>query len=287
MDELNDKSDYNSSNNFKFQIGDVVTFPLKDSFFNITGEIRRVINFNEKTIIKIYDFFSRKEKFYYLTENKEFLLLKKLKKRDNKNKPIIYDFENKTEYIFKNKIIVSIIILLILLSIVSSYFIYLRFPDFITSSATYEKFLNKKMSITDLYKTVTDRISYRYDLGEKWLKPKTAWDTRYGDCEDFSVVTSDYLNFHKIENYIVGVYFPGNSTGHAMVIAKTENTFWVIDLTRAVEQAGYKKFINIKNIEEIIKKYTQLNAEIFKIPSYDGEKEKIGVIYINSSSPSF
>ncbi|HOV13796.1 MAG TPA: transglutaminase-like domain-containing protein [Spirochaetota bacterium] len=215
-----------------------------------------------------------------MDKNRELILLKKLNKNNIKNQPILYNLDSKSKNIFKNKFIVSTISILIVLSFLSSYIFFIKFPD-LFNKLSYEKFLYKEMTIPELYKVITNRISYRYDKGDIWLTPKTIWDNRYGDCEDFSVIASGYLTYHNIENYIIGLSLPNNSTGHALVIVKLRNTFWVIDLTGAVENSGYKKFIYARNISDIIKKYTKSNALIYKIPNYNGEKKILGTVYLN------
>jgi len=260
-----------------YNIGDIVTFKKKKSFFNITGEIKGIVILNGKTYLKIYSFYNRKEEIYILTKHSELILIKKMvepldyEKRNEVN-------DNKFSYEILNKFAVKIFAVLIIISLVIPYT-----PKFVTNlfvpRLSYTDFISKNISIYEVYKIITDRMAYRYDRDEFWETPKTAWVKKFGDCEEFASICSDYLTKHKIENYLVGLNIKNSNIGHAVVFAKINNFYYMLDLTRAVELDGIKRLDKTKDLREAVLKYSTLPVTIYKIPDKDGKKEVLSYIY--------
>lgn len=270
----------------EIKIGDIKTFKLRNSPITIRGEIIKILVRHERTYIKLYSFFLRKELFYRLTKDMELVSLKR--KSHNKKNIEIYpvetfygDDEIKPFNPYYEKIrnlFIKIISIILIISI-----LLLTFPKIIIPiyrvNMTFSNFLSSTYSIEELYVVVTNKIHYRYDMGENWITPENAWNKKYGDCEEFSAIISKYLTEHDIENYLIGLSIKNRNQGHAMVFAKYKGTYYAIDPTKAVEKYGIKKLVFQRNLKESVRLYTTAPAHIFKIPSYDTEKKILGTIY--------
>jgi len=267
------------------KIGDIKTFKLRNSPITIKGEITKIFVRHERIYIKLYSFFLRKELFYRLSKDMElFNLRKKISGKKIKVYPdeTFYGDENTkapNPYFEKIvKIFIKIISVILIVSI-----LLLTFPKIIIPiyrvNMTFSSFLSTPYSIEELYSVVTNKINYRYDMSENWVTPESAWNKKYGDCEEFAAIISKYLTTQGIENYLIGMSIKNRNQGHAMVFAKHKGTYYVIDPTKAVEKYGVKALIFQRNLKECVNLYTTYPANIFKIPTYDSEKKILGTIY--------
>ncbi|OHD12876.1 MAG: hypothetical protein A2Y34_13105 [Spirochaetes bacterium GWC1_27_15] len=266
----------------QYNIGDIISFNVENSFFKSKGEIIRIFYIKDKTYIKIYSFFHRKNIYLKILPDGEFFILKKRNKKKldiKKNEAVLYQLndhynprKNLMNFIYK------IILFLTILSLIIPHGLDFKNP-FVSVEFHYKDFLNKNYNIYQLYEVITTRISYRYDMGEYWKTPEEAWSYKHGDCEEFSVICSDYLNYHKIENYIVGLNLKGSLIGHAAVFVKIKDVFYIIDLTKALEHQGIKKLQKAKTLKDAIKEYSTLPVNIFQVPKFSNDKIVIDTIY--------
>jgi hypothetical protein len=264
---------------FDYKIGDIVTFNQKNSLMHITGEITDYFFVKNKIYLKIYSFFKRKEEYYILINDNEVVLSRKYNRRNNHD-AIVYKslfYKKILNNDIKNSIYKILAILIVLSFLIPFYPAVSKF--LFQPKISYEEFVNYDLSIYDLYKIITNRIYYKYDTGEFWETPKTAWNKSYGDCEEFASICSDYLTKHKIENYLIGLNIKNSNTGHAVVFAKIKNIYYMIDLTMAVEKQGIKRLDKIPSLKEAISIYSTLPVIVYKIPAFDGDKKQIETIY--------
>jgi hypothetical protein len=230
---------------------------------------------NDRLYLKIYSFFRRKEILYILTNKHELEKPHKIRRRKI-NDNIIYDFtkeDKDTGYKIWN-IIFKITAALLIVLFLFSYFPVTHF----LASYSYKEFLSKKYSFEELFYAVSSRIDYQSDFDDLWNTPLYAWNKKKGDCEEMASIISDYLHNAKIENYLAGLNIKNSRMGHAVVFAKINNNFYIIDPTRAIESSGTAKINKAETLKEAILKYSSLPVYIYKVPSFEGEKSVAEII---------
>lgn len=263
------------------KIGDNIVLKEITGGINISGELRRIFFIKEKCYVVIYSFFHRKEIIYRYTRGKELLQLGKPKKKKKDLSPIIYQslFEPEKPKNEKARSLFSKISIIFLLIIAT----FCLFPPidfgFLFENESYYTFLNKNYTLNELFGTVNNRIHYRYDFDDNWMTPKSAWEIRYGDCEEFSSIVSAYLTTHKVTNYMMGLDVKNSNSGHAVVFVYKDNKYYIIDSTRALEKYGVKELKNARTLTEAVRVYTENTAEILKVPSYNGEQVVLDHVY--------
>lgn len=263
----------------KFKKGEIVSLKIKSKKIKIKGEIRQLFIENNKIYITLYLLFNRKEQTFILNKDLELIDIKKEHKI--KNTVSLIELSKNDEIKPKRKIIKLLkkaIAALILISLILTINPLIRIPS-ISTSFSYEEFLKKEYSIYSLFQTVVTRIKYRYDVGEQWVTPENAWDNRYGDCEEFAGIISDYFHFRGIENYLVGINFKNSRQGHAVVFVRINNKLYIMDPTFALEPLGIREFKKAKDLNDAVRQYTKLPAYLYKVPVQDGQKQMIKRIY--------
>lgn len=268
-------------NESAYKIGDVISFSIDNSYPQLKGEIRNIYIWKEKTFIKIYTFFDRKDRLYILSDDGNFILPKRKRKAlSDKNEPILYDLHDNYEDNIGLKIFIMrvIAVVIILVFLFADILINVRMP-FLYGNLNYRDFLNKSYSVSKTFNIVKSRILYRYDMKEKWSLPEDAWYKRFGDCEEYAAIFAEYLTVKNIENYIVGLNIKNSRIGHAVVFFKKNNTYTIADLTGAVETAGLKEIPNARNLRDAIKYYSTLPVSVYDIPKFNGDKNILGYIY--------
>ena len=259
------------------KIGDVVSLPEKNSLIKISGEVQDLFFYNDRCYIKIYSFFHRKPILYLLNGKGELVNVsrKKSGKRNSGADDIIkYDLDRPGNPIIPGISPARIISILLIFLFLFAYFPFNRF----FSNDSYRNFLAKNYSFNELFYAVHSRINYRSDFDEYWHTPLTAWNDKNGDCEEMASIVSDYLNHQGIENYLAGLDMKGGP-GHAVVFVRYANDFYIIDPTRALERSGVRKLDKAKTLTEAIRYYTTAPVNIYRIPSYDGQKEIVDTVY--------
>ncbi len=267
----------------KLNIGDIVSFKSKNfSFINIKGEVKDFYFKKNRFFLKVYSYYKREEITFILSKDLKLIDTSKLKKRKKTNLESSYYYYNysKSGPIEKNNRNLSFKAFALIIAVI---FLLTTIPDFklsfVSTSYEYNEFLKKKLSIYKLYSIVTKRINYMPDINDEWMSPQFAWDNRFGDCEEYANIISDYLNHHTIENYVTGLNLKNKSEGHAVIFVKKDNIFYILDPTRAVEEMGIKKLNNINALKDAIRLYSSLPVSIYKVPSKNYEKEIIETIY--------
>ena len=61
---------------------------------------------------------------------------------------------------------------------------------------------------------------YRLELPDKWQTPQETIDSKAGDCEDFALLASAFLNQMGIPNDVVILKFAGLNVSHAICLWK-------------------------------------------------------------------
>lgn len=277
-------NDNNKSKSFdevikEIKIGDIVSFKRKGTGVKLKGEVRDCFFKDNEFYLIIYSFFERKEITFIL--NKKFELITPVKFLTKKNKTSVIFYDLSKVGTGKNKfsrIILKTISVLILITLIFTINPNLKI-SLVSTSFSYEEFLSKELSLNKLFLIITTRLRYKYDVGEQWMTPNFAWNNRYGDCEEYASIFSDYFTHHNIENYIIGLNLKNNYKGHAVVIAKIDKSFYIIDPTFAVESAGIRKLKKITTLRGVISQYSTLPVAAYKVPSFNGEKKVISYIY--------
>lgn len=259
--------------------GDMVTFSTTFSSFKLSGELRKIFWQEEECRVTLYSFMHREDKTYVLTEEL------KLSPLDSKKElPALESWnddwgETPTRGLFQSKI-ARLISLVILAAILFPILSIIPWPLNEVNYA-YEEFLAKDLSISQLYRTIRRRMTYQSEAGDYWLPPKDAWDLRVGDCEEFAVICSDYLNKHHQENYLVGLFDGDDFNGHAVVFVKERDHFTIIDLNRYSETFGIHKLTDSKTLEDALRNYTERPGAVYGIPTVPGEKRLIRQVVSN------
>lgn len=259
----------------QLEIGSIVSFPQTGFRLPVKGEVRDYYFEGHLFYIIIYCFFTRKDRLFILTRDLR-LVTPSLYFTKKDNSPVIYEYEGADHEPIKErkaaKITKKIIIVIILITFVLSIIPDLKIPNAI-NSLSYDDFLNQDLSLNELYIAITGRLRYRYDLQDEWMTPHYAWKNKYGDCEEFASIFSEYLSKHNIENYLTGLDSRNYPGGHAVVFAVVDGIYHMIDPTGAIEPAGIKALPKVTSLQEAVRKYNRTPAAIYKVPAQNGEKQ--------------
>lgn len=249
-------------------IGDEVSYRMGGSTRLVKGELRRLAATGESCLITIYSYFARAELTYRIDERFE-LSRPEEPVESNSDELVYYDLSGGTGRGVVRRWIERVVLFVLLFSLIAPFVPELKFRDV---NYSYNEFIAGSFNLNELYDVVYNRISYTYDAEDFWLTPRFAWQLRKGDCEELSLVYSDYLRQHGITSYVVGLYFRGQANGHAVVFADYEGDFYMIDLTKAVESMGIRRFKGVRALSEAVAYYDAQTATVYEIPDFNGDK---------------
>ena len=271
----------NSTNLFEetisaLNIGDIVTFSTTFSFFALSGELKKMFWKEDLFCVELYSFLYRNTKTYLLTKDLQLSLI--LSKQEHQPDEVWKEnWDEESSSSFFNKRIVRLLALIILTAIIFPSLSIIRWP-FFSVNYNYQEFLEKDLSIPELYKTIRRRMIYMAEQGDTWLTPANAWESGEGDCEEFAAICSDYLTKHYKENFLVGLQFEDRDIGHAVVFVKEDGYFTIIDLNNSVVTFGIHQLKDSRTLSEAVAKYTDLPGIIYAVPTKDGEKKELGYV---------
>lgn len=148
---------------------------------------------------------------------------------------------------------------------------------------SFDEFLATDMSLERMVSTVAARVSYERDVEEFWSPAEGVWATRHGDCEDYAMVVSAYLEQHGIEHTVVGFPLTDSLAGHAAVIARTEDARVLIDPTMATAPTGIHYFRRaddgkLPSRAAVLEDYAQFPAVAYDPPLAPGRPAVSGFI---------
>lgn len=232
----------------------------------------------------IYSFFYRKDMGFILTRDLKLAKPDFAEKKEYKE-PVMYaellDSDepyrpNKRADLFKKAIVWILLIAFLLTSIPG-----IKIPNSL-NTLTYDEFMKEDLSLEELFITITGRLRYRYDIQDEWTTPRYAWENKFGDCEEFASLICEYLNTRNVENYLVGLRARHYDSGHAVVFIKTNEGFFIIDPTGAVESAGIKRLKGITTLKDAVRIYDYEPSPVYKVPERNGEKEVLFYVFPSS-----
>ena len=169
-------------------------------------------------------------------------------------------------------------LLLLLLPLVSAGVAQLR-----TAGMSFDEFLATDMSLERMVSTIAARVSYERDVEEFWSPAAGVWAMRGGDCEDYAMIVSAYLERHGIEHTVVGFSLADSLAGHAAVIARTDDARVLIDPTMATAPTGIRYFRRIEDgglpsRAAVLEDYARLPAVAYDPPLEAGRPAVSGFI---------
>lgn len=169
-------------------------------------------------------------------------------------------------------------LLLLLLPLVTAGIAQLR-----TAGMSFDEFLATDMSLERMVSTVAARVSYEPDVEEFWSPAEGVWATRGGDCEDYAMIVSTYLERHGIEHTVVGLSLADSLAGHAAVIVRTDDARVLIDPTMATAPTGIRYFRrteggDIPSRAAVLEDYARLPAVAYDPPLEPGRPAVSGFI---------
>ncbi len=152
-----------------------------------------------------------------------------------------------------------------------------------TAGMSFDEFLATDMSLERMVSTVAARVSYERDVEEFWSPAEGVWTSRRGDCEDYAMIVSAYLERHGIEHTVVGFPLADSLAGHAAVVAETEDARVLIDPTMATAPTGIRHFRRTDDGElpsqaAALEDYAQLPAAAYDSPPDPGRPKPSGFI---------
>lgn len=251
-------------------VGDEVSFKKSGSHRSVKGELRRLAATNENCLITIYSYFDRKEHTFSINSNLE-LYKTEILEENGSDELVYYDLSKGRGASGRLRWLAErVMLFLLLFSLVAPLLPEIKLHDV---NYSYAEFLEKSFSLSRLYDVVTTRIRYTYDADDTWLTPAFSWQLRQGDCEELALIYSDYLTHNNIESYVVGLYYNDRPAGHAVVFARYEGSFYMIDLTKAIEALGIRKLKEMTTLEEAVRYYKAHGATVFKVPEYNSDKK--------------
>jgi hypothetical protein len=258
--------------------GSVYRLSRSDSIFPLHVEILRIEISEEANYIIVYNLFSRKEEKYIYSNDGTFSSHEKTDLSKKLESPVEYNWSKGRIQLnaiktFSGKIITVLLISIMVLTINPGFSMKCRY-----SSLQYYDFLESDLTIPGLYKVVTTRLSYRYDTDEEWLYPETAWNSSYGDCEEYAVLFAMWCRHNSIECHIIALNDPKRANGHAVAFARSEGWWFMLDGTRAIERSGFRR-LNVPGLKEAIKLYSTRSAVEYDIPRYNGDKRVIATYW--------
>lgn len=167
---------------------------------------------------------------------------------------------------------------LVLLVLLASAVVHVR-----AGTMSYHEFLSAEFSPGELTRIVGARVSYERDVDEYWSAPRGVWETRRGDCEDYAMVVSAYLDRRDIEHMVVGFSLKESLAGHAAVIAELDGTRVLIDPTLATAPGGIRYYGSAPggappSPAEILEEYAVLPAAIYETPPQPGRPTPTGLL---------
>lgn len=251
-------------------IGDEVTYKKSGSTKHVKGELRRLAATSESCLITIYSYFARAEQTYRINGNFELSWPEEPVDNDS-DELVYYDLSRAGRGGVMRRLIERVVLFVLLFSLIAPFIPELKFRDV---NYSYSQFLERSFSLNELYNVVDTRIRYTYDAEDIWLTPQFAWQLRRGDCEELSVIYSDYLRHRGVVSYVVGLYFKGQAAGHAVVFADYEGDFYMIDLTKAVESIGIRRFKGVRELSEALSYYDAQTVTVYEIPDFNGDKRR-------------
>lgn len=249
-------------------IGDEVSYRKSGTNKYIKGELRRLASTGESCLITIYSYYVREELTFRIDANLELLNPQEPIHSDS-DELVYYELSGKTGRGMVGRWIERIVLFILLFSLIAPFIPELKLRDV---NFSYSDFLQSSFNLNELYDVVYNRVKYVYDAEDIWLTPGFAWQLRRGDCEELSIIYSDYLSNHGIDNYVVGLYFKGQIRGHAVVFADYKDDFYMIDLTKAVESMGIRRFKGVRELPEAVSYYEPQTATVYEIPAFNGDK---------------
>ncbi|MFO7781798.1 MAG: transglutaminase-like domain-containing protein [Spirochaetia bacterium] len=169
-------------------------------------------------------------------------------------------------------------LLLLLLPLVTGGVAQLR-----TAGMSFDEFLATDMSLERMVSTVAARVSYERDVEEFWSPAEGVWAMRGGDCEDYAMIVSAYLERHGVEHTVVGFSLADSLAGHAAVIARTDDARVLIDPTMATAPTGIRYFRrtgdgDIPSRAAVLEDYARLPAVAYDPPLEPGRPAVSGFI---------
>jgi len=230
--------------------------------------------------ISLYSFSTRIETIYILDEK---CVLKPVKfSQETIISEVLDDVssEQPESPVKKNTIthlITKIILLILIFSMITGGIDFSQF--FINNNLTYSRFLTKKYSITQLSSVVRNRVKYVKDYQEVWHKPDFAWKNKFGDCEEYAAIITDYLVKNNIEAYIVTINLKSGG-GHAFSVAIYDNSWWIIDPLQSAEKMGVRNFSKKMSINDIFLLYSNSSGIFYRVPQWNGDKTTL--VYPNN-----
>lgn len=143
---------------------------------------------------------------------------------------------------------------------------------------SYDSFLKKNYSFESLAGVVYNRLKYTSDYTDLWHTPEFAWNNRFGDCEEYAGIITEYLNRHGIAAWIIAVNLKRGSA-HAMTIAYHNDHYYIIDPLRSAERSRVRKFNKNMKLSDIISLYSFEKPSFYRIPELNGDKTPIQLDY--------
>jgi predicted transglutaminase-like cysteine proteinase len=148
---------------------------------------------------------------------------------------------------------------------------------------SYGEFLDTGMSLERMTSTVAARIDYERDVEEFWSPADGVWDARRGDCEDYAMVVSAWLEAQGIEHTVVGFPLEESLDGHAAVIAETDDARVLIDPTMATAPTGVRFFPreasgSLPDLATVLSDYAAFPAATYESPPEAGRPSPTGFV---------
>ncbi len=129
------------------------------------------------------------------------------------------------------------------------------------STTSYNELLARDLNLSQLLSTVSARVDYRPDVEDYWSAPRAVWERRSGDCEDYALLVSAYLNRHNVSHHVLGMALKPDLQGHVAVVAESERGPVLLDPTRATAPTGLKRYPRGTEIAEIAAEFAALPVD--------------------------
>lgn len=145
-------------------------------------------------------------------------------------------------------------------------------------SLSYDAFLEREYSIRHLAAVVASRLDYSTDLVEYWTDPRSAWNARAGDCEEYALIVAAHLRRHRIEHQVLGLTLRENLQGHAVVLARTQDRYALIDPPTTAVAGGVAFFPLSADPAEFLRQYSHLPVSVYATDAEGANPEVVTMI---------
>ncbi|MFP4068167.1 MAG: transglutaminase-like domain-containing protein [Spirochaetaceae bacterium] len=264
----------------RFSRGEYVTLDTPGLTGHVSGTVRSSNNVGDSTYVRLYSYAFREERFYHIDRDGI------ARPADARDEAAWSDLSTEDAGSPRPRgepggalwLLGAVLLLALLLSTLSGGLARVR-----AARMSYKEFLETEMSLEELVDTVRARVSYEHDVEDFWSPAPGVWETRRGDCEDYAMLISAYLDRWGVEHQVVGFSLTDSLAGHAAVIARTEDARVLLDPTTATADAGIEYAHRgpsgeLPSPAEVLEDYAVLPAAEYDTPPEPGKPAVSGYV---------